>query len=267
MTPPVVDKCGSCMLDIARKDKHIQCSGVCGLSFHVDCTKMKEVSAMWDKLRLIEGVKWFCAACNNIWNECGTAGIVTKMLTDNLKPVIAKAIEPIKSKIKTLATNSERVNNGVDSPAFGGGKRRRLDGTDTPVSRDKFSNTYRDKLVFGTNENAGENTKLKGVQKPSDEMSGDFKSIYLSQLDPSTEPKDIIEYLMDSKVIDSDKLIKCIKLVSPKVNSDTFTYVSFKLDVPMDLYDKLVLPAIWPKSVAVREFVHKPRPTASLSKN
>lgn len=268
MSPPLVDKCGSCMLDIARKDKHMQCSGVCGLSFHIDCTKMKEVSVIWEKLRSIEGVKWFCVACNNILNECGTAGVMSKLLADNLKPIITKAIEPIKSKIKILATNNElRVNNDVDSPALGGGKRRRVDGTETPVSRSKFSRTYRDKLVFGTNENAGENNKLKGVQKPTDELPGDFKSIYLSQLDPSTEPKDIIEYLIDSKVIDNDKEVKCIKLVSPKANSETFTYVSFKLDVPSNLYEELLLPAIWPKSVAVRDFVHKPRPTATLPKN
>lgn len=266
MSHAEVNQCGSCTLDIARKDKHVKCSGICGIFFHVDCTVLKEVGSMWEKFRVMEGVKWFCAACNNIMNECGSAGIMCKMLADNMKPVITKAVEPIKNKIKTLATNSERVTNDSGTPALGGGKRRRLESNETPA-RHRVSNEYRNNLVFGTNESAGEQIKLKGVPGPSDEAPDDFKSIYLSQLDPSTEPKDIIEYLTDNNIIDNTKAVKCIKLVSPKANAETFTYVSFKIDAPNEIYEKLLLPATWPKSVAVRDFVHKPRPTASLTKN
>jgi hypothetical protein len=120
--------------------------------------------------------------------------------------------------------------------------------------------------VFGTNDINGTNSKLKGVQKTSaNEQLIDSKSIYLSQLEPSTEPKDVIEYLMDSKFINNDSVVKCIKLVSPKIDSVSFTYVSFKLDVPNELYDKLVNPSTWPKSVAVRDFVHKPRPSLQIA--
>lgn len=255
-------KCGSCDLNFARKDKMVLCSGECGASFHVHCTKLKECADLWEKLSVIDGIKWFCLSCSKLMEKCGAAGVMAKMLADNIKPIVVKAIEPIKLKLNKGSVSNN--NDGSPLTSNIGGKRRRVDKEDKDGQQ--FGKSYRNNLVFGTNENSGMNNMLKGVQKPSEnEIPKDMKYIYLSQLDPSTEPKNIIDYLMELGIIENDKTINCIKLVSPKAVSETYTYVSFKLDSPKDLYDKLIDPDTWPKSVAVREFVHKPRPTLEVA--
>jgi ribosomal protein L31E len=267
MPNTTVERCGDCKLSIGNRDKFVKCSGICdGCVFHVDCTDLKEHGAAYEKLKNVGGLKWLCERCNETFNSVGLDGFMFAMIKNSVE----KAVETEMVKVNTKLDNfvaSQTEQRSLGSPFVRGNQRKRLredDGNATP----KPNKSYRDKLVFGTNDNAGVTAKLKGVIRPSNETPEDFKSIYLSQLDPSTEPKDITEYLTDSKVIDGDhiKLIKCVKLVSPKAITETFTYVSFKLDAPEVIFDKLVSPDTWPKSVAVREFVHKPRPTAVLTK-
>lgn len=258
--------CGDCRLPIGSRDKFVQCNGICGgCAFHIDCTELKDFDSQWDKLKNVGALKFFCKQCNESYNKIGLDGFMFAMIKTGVEKAVKAEMSQMNAKLDNLVA-SQTEQRPPGTPLINGNRRKRMRGEDSDVTP-KFSNTYRDKLVFGTNENTGENAKLRGVQKPLDDASDDFKSIYLSQLDPSTEPKDVIEYLMDAKIIENDKMVKCIKLVSPKAISETFTYVSFKLDVPNDIYEKLVSPDIWPKSVAVREFVRKPRPTARFQKN
>lgn len=260
-------QCGECKLSIGNKDKVVTCNGACnGCVFHVDCTDLKDLGAAWEKTKNVGGLKWFCVRCNDSYKSVGLDGFMYIMIKTSVDKAVGAEMVKINAKLDKIVGSQTEPNSSGSSFVQGSQrKRKRLD--DDVVATPKISSTYRDNLVFGTNENAGDAFKLKGVPKPSDETPADFKSIYLSQLDPSTESKDIIEYLTDANIIDNTNAVKCIKLVSPKSNAETFTYVSFKIDAPNEIYEKLVLPATWPKSVAVRDFVHKPRPTANLTKN
>lgn len=260
-------KCGSCEMAIGSKDKFVKCSGICdGCVYHIDCTGLKDYGSAWEKVKGVSGLKWMCEHCNKKFEEIGGDGFIYAAIKSSMEKAVATQMKKINSKLDNFIAASQAQPAG-GSPLFRGNQRKRLrsdlDGDSTP----KLSNTYRDKLLYGTKTNDIGNDKLKGVSQPAKELG---KGIYLSQLDPKTETKDVIDYLIDNKLVENDSAIKCVKLVSPKAVCDSFTYVSFKLEVPDDLYGKLITPDVWPTSVAVREFVNKPRPsiaTASFSKN
>lgn len=54
----------------------------------------------------------------------------------------------------------------------------------------------------------------------------------------------------------------CIKLVSNKTKANKISFVSFKLEVPADDFEKFVDANIWPNGITVKEFVDS-KPVAS----
>lgn len=261
--------CKACTLPFGKKDNSVRCAGLCGSDYHVDCTGWKGLSPNADKKKLT-GLKWFCETCNKVFERMEADGFMSLMISQKIAKEISNAFEPLITKLDVLTKIKDpaTVDNGSPFVQLGSNrKRKRVDKEND--AQPKFSASYRDKLKFGTKNGDDENAKLKGVGS-SNEMPDDWMSIYVSHLAPATEAINVIEYLMDNKLIANDQTIKCSKLVSPKANCEGFTYVSFKIDAPKDLFDVLVQPSAWPTSVAVREFVQKPRqsvPIVSLISN
>ena len=92
--------------------------------------------------------------------------------------------------------------------------------------------------------------------------------IYISNLQPKTEIADIIQHLkslnLDKSLIDR---IVVAKLVPPNKESNRFSFVSFKLQVPIEYYDVIAHPNVWPKGVSVREFVSRNREPIAAANN
>ncbi|XP_055308676.1 uncharacterized protein LOC129572691 [Sitodiplosis mosellana] len=107
------------------------------------------------------------------------------------------------------------------------------------------------KLVFRPD--ASGNSGQNGANsKPVDTVL--MRSIYLTEFLPTTEPADIINHLNSIETVrplTSD--FKITKLVK-KDNKMELSFVSFKLDVPRQHFDKVIAAGIWPKKIKATEF-------------
>lgn len=81
--------------------------------------------------------------------------------------------------------------------------------------------------------------------------------IYLSNLHPSVTEEVVVDYLLNKKLISSAADVSCQKLLSPYVNMDSISFVSFKITVNSKIFHSLVNKKFWPDDVIVREFVKR----------
>lgn len=90
-----------------------------------------------------------------------------------------------------------------------------------------------------------------------------WKSIYVSMLHPTTTEDQLIDYVLGLNLkpnLNSSDLL-CRKLLASNRRIEELRFLSFKISVPDDIFDMLIDPAMWPKTVAVREFVNRSRQT------
>jgi hypothetical protein len=128
------------------------------------------------------------------------------------------------------------------------------------------------KRLNGTNDNV-ETPKIKRkrseakIDTPAVIMgTGDIESdliavqplkwLYVSMLHPETTEDSIVK-LLGKKLNKTENDFTCVKLV-PK-NIPTLTFISFKVGMSEELFEKSIDPTVWPNGVAIREFVNRPR--------
>jgi hypothetical protein len=83
-----------------------------------------------------------------------------------------------------------------------------------------------------------------------------LKWLYVSMLHPSTTEETIASQLSKTLFAQSTDF-NCVKLLAKDVQSPTF--ISFKVGMSEDLFEKSLEPSAWPPGVAFREFVNRPR--------
>lgn len=81
------------------------------------------------------------------------------------------------------------------------------------------------------------------------------KSAYVSNFDPSITEENVVNYLLRENVISRAEDVSCKILVSPYVDMDSISFVSFKITVSSEMYDSVVNRKLWPEHIVVREFV------------
>jgi hypothetical protein len=81
-----------------------------------------------------------------------------------------------------------------------------------------------------------------------------LKWLYLSMLHPETPE---VMKLLSNALGNTQKYFTCIKFL-PR-NMQTPTFISFKVGMSEDLFEKILDPAVWFYRVAIREFVSWPR--------
>lgn len=86
------------------------------------------------------------------------------------------------------------------------------------------------------------------------------KLLVASLFHPSTESDNLAAFLKGKLNLPCESIVVRVhKLVPVGKDLTTLDYVSFKVDVPGNLFDVLLSPSMWPKGVRVREFEHRPR--------
>jgi hypothetical protein len=83
-----------------------------------------------------------------------------------------------------------------------------------------------------------------------------LKWLYVSMLHPSTTEEAIASQLSKTLFAQSTDF-NCVKLLAKDVQSPTF--ISFKVGISEDLFEKSLEPSAWPPGLAFREFVNRPR--------
>lgn len=132
-------------------------------------------------------------------------------------------------------------------------KRRRVDdesAVDSAVSHTPQRSAQKtNSVVIGS---AVENSDLQVVEPR--------KLLVASLFHPSTESDNLAVFLKTKLKIASDStVVRVHKLVPAGKDLSTLDYVSFKVDVPGNLFNELLSPSMWPKGIRVREFEHRPR--------
>lgn len=128
----------------------------------------------------------------------------------------------------------------------GGSKRKRFGGNvnfgdgnfSTPTGRTKTT-------ITGSNVNENE---LLAVEIR--------KSIFVSQLNPSTSEESIVKYVKRCLNDTDNKLkIQAVALVPKEKNRNELNFISFKINIPESSFEAVLKPELWPQGVVVREFV------------
>lgn len=83
------------------------------------------------------------------------------------------------------------------------------------------------------------------------------KVAYVSNFHPSVNAIQVINYLCMKKVISSSKEVSCKKLVSPDVDIDSVSFVSFRITADSKIFHSIVNSNIWPNGIVAREFLKR----------
>lgn len=98
---------------------------------------------------------------------------------------------------------------------------------------------------------------LMKPQRIASPRSETFKVAYVSNFHPSVTEEEVVEYLLQNNIIASVEDVLCKKLVSPNVNIDSVSFVSFKITCNFEIFRSVVNSELWPEKVVVREFVKR----------
>ncbi|XP_055836829.1 probable serine/threonine-protein kinase tsuA [Episyrphus balteatus] len=110
------------------------------------------------------------------------------------------------------------------------------------LSRGPISNVP----IYGTNTNSDLNVILNN------------KWVHLSSFSNDTEPDSIVEYISNITKI-PNQFFKCFKLTKKDAVMSELPFVNFKLSVPEDKLNTILMPTIWPEFVRVKLFVPTPK--------
>lgn len=169
--------------------------------------------------------------------------IDAKISADPRKPLFADVVRstsnetPLSRAAKRLRQENENLpNNGVSSV------------NTTPI---------RPKPRMGTLEAViGPSMPQSDVLRPYRRFD---RSIWVSRFHPETTIDQVMDYIV-GKMGDVDKQnFNCRKLVKKDADLSSMQFVSFKIDVMDDFFEKLSDPQIWPKYILVREFFSERR--------
>lgn len=124
------------------------------------------------------------------------------------------------------------------------------------------SSSFAEVLTSSTFVQASDNVKNSPVQPIKRSIhqrssSDTHKIAYVSNLHPSVTEEEVIDYLIQNNVISSTEDASCKILLSPNVDLDTVSFVSFKVTVRSELFDAVVNSKLWPSKVIAREFVNR----------
>lgn len=91
--------------------------------------------------------------------------------------------------------------------------------------------------------------------KPRNEIRKFEKAIWISRLNPSTTPEEILEYISANTAVTDVSKLNCHKLVKKDRDLSTLSFVSFKIEMNTDDFNILCDPSVWHEGVMVREFL------------
>jgi len=80
--------------------------------------------------------------------------------------------------------------------------------------------------------------------------------LHVGKFATDTEPNSVLKYVSTKLKVDASSLT-CVKLVKKDFVVTTLKFVSFKLGIPDQLYDKVFKNDFWPNSVKVKRFIHR----------
>lgn len=257
----MTETCFKCSSIIDESEKRfIKCYASCKRAYHLKCVNLK--TEHLNALVNIRNLQWYCDDCVNTTKHATAGEIasnISNVFKEALEPLVthvSKLVENIPNIINAQITNQQPRRNIIESENISRKRRRPEDDNLIVKSKPRYDMS----LNYGTNSSS---TKLKGIPPPIPKAN--MRQLFVSRLHPSTTVDDIINYLLESKIIKEGNEVQCTKLVALNRNIEELVFVSFKLSVTDDLFTIVNDPKIWPQTVAIREFVNRPRQNVEVA--
>lgn len=83
------------------------------------------------------------------------------------------------------------------------------------------------------------------------------KVAYVSRVYRETTEEEMVDYLITKNAITSADDVSCTKLISPNVDLNTVSFVSFKISGSSEVFRLITEDKFWPDNIIVREFVNR----------
>lgn len=134
--------------------------------------------------------------------------------------------------------------------SFTGGKRRLIheNGTDSPKRPKQFT--------LGT---GPADVELETV------IPRMVKSMVASRFAPQTDASKVLTYVIKNLSLPDDSNVVTVRSLAPRGRPIAeLTFVSFKITVPEEYFDKLMSPEFWPANTTIREFELRASKTANF---
>lgn len=220
-------------------DKFVSCSGMCNKVFHGSCIKVGNGTVQL--LNSSTNLKWFCDECADI------AGKLIRNMEDVMKMMlkISTDIKDINRDPPTLDRRITRSTkkNMVESLQKDG------DGiTSFSPTTAQSSHQLNSPVIIGTCNDAADLIK----------SAPERKFVYASKFANSTTIETLRSFLSGKLNVNED-VIDCRMLVSANQDITKYNFISFKIGVDSDMFQRLLQPDLWPSGVLVREFISRPK--------
>lgn len=118
----------------------------------------------------------------------------------------------------------------------------------------------------------GDFVAVKKTQINTTDNDENYRCIYVTPFKPTTDTSEIISHLKSfGSIREFVDRIKCVKLISEKVNQNKLSFVSFKILVPGEYFNLVAEQSVWPEGISVKEFEthlkikEKPQPNIQKS--
>lgn len=249
-----LDQCNSCKRGIEFTSTLIICEGTCRRSYHPECVDLDIVFV--NGLKGSHGLSWRCPKCRVMppgGNEDGLRVLEDKceanfLLLNRQLEAIQKSLVVKPRKLWPSTKNQTPLSRGDDDSSFPGpAKRRYISPLDSDVGENGM---IRPEIMVCD----GEGDPSLVVASPLSNRNFD-KFLFVSNMHRSVETDAIIKHVCDKLKVEKTQVL-CHKLVKRDADISGFRFVSFKVGVERELFEKINNFHFWPAGSKIKEFIN-----------
>lgn len=250
----VMSSCAKCNGTFEKpKAEFMKCSGFCGKSFHViDCSELTKPGngnvdrSALDAVKNYENILFMCPGCRTCLKNVSFVTLATKVesvfgklddikssLMNELTVALSSLKDGVDENVSVLATKISQL--PVRGPSSFSDA---LSSMSPPVTQHAAE-------IIGT---GGIDDQLKSVSVKK------RRFVYVSRFENSVTKEQVIKHVVKKLNIPENDVI-CRSLVKLNVDASTLRFISFKIGVFEDDFDKVMNAEIWPNEVLIREFI------------
>lgn len=239
--------CTGCSKTFAPTFMDIICCSFCVKQFHSECSGIDR--AAFNSLKKFNNLCYFCDSCK-VWIKNNQVSTVFKKI-DSIVDRAATVIDIHKIE-SNVAANTKLITELFNRVA------------NVPVSNPLLTYANVTELSSSSNSSSLPLRGVIGTGAPVDSIKPavlEAKSyLYVSRVDPSVSQDSIVDYIRSKLELSSTDDVDCkLLLAKDRVVDNSLTYISFKIGLHNDHFDKLNNSIMWPAGVIIRPFVNHPR--------
>lgn len=256
-----------CMCRESTTNIDTLCCRGCNTLFHLKCLATTNQYYNVQLVQLLCAIKqlhWYCDQCHigtvNTLIDCARTVRDAEQFLVQI-PILIRKFEASSTTATTQASS-----NGSNSMEIGDVQNASIAATKpisslTSMMGKKVLETPRSNKRKNDGNLDSQRVKLQALSTlsaPSASANGitvleESKAVYVSNFDPTVDESHILKYLTEQSIDTS--AIQCQRLVKKNWKKQKLSFVSFKINAPTNIYDKIIEASFWPNDTVVNEFV------------